>query len=98
MNILFFYRVYPEYGGVEVVTTVLANRMVEDGHHVTIVSIEQPHMELLSQLFDGIDVLKLNYPVNSGSNKKKLHRIIVERKIENNGFSKHIHIKRICVL
>ncbi len=28
MNILFFYRVYPNYGGVEVVTTVLANRFV----------------------------------------------------------------------
>lgn len=27
MNILFFYRVYPNYGGVEVVTTVLANRL-----------------------------------------------------------------------
>lgn len=28
MNILFFYRVYPNYGGVEVVTTVLANRFI----------------------------------------------------------------------
>ena len=32
MNILFFYRVYPNYGGVEVVTTVLANRFIKDGH------------------------------------------------------------------
>lgn len=30
MNILFFYRVYPNYGGVEVVTTVLANRFIKD--------------------------------------------------------------------
>ena len=32
MNILFFSRVYPNYGGVEVVTTVLANRFIKDGH------------------------------------------------------------------
>ena len=46
MNILFFYRVYPNYGGVEVVTTVLANRFIKDGHGVIIASIEQPHIEL----------------------------------------------------
>lgn len=45
MNILFFYRVYPNYGGVEVVTSVLAKRFVEDGHQVTIASLEQPHPE-----------------------------------------------------
>ena len=44
MNILFFYRVYPNYGGVEVVTTVLANRFIKDGHGVIIASIEQPHI------------------------------------------------------
>ena len=82
MNILFFYRIYPEYGGVEVVTTVLANRMVSDGHHVTIVSIEQPHMELAEQLANGIDVLRLDYPVNSNANVEKLHGIIVERNID----------------
>ena len=50
MNILFFYRVYPNYGGVEVVTTVLANRFIKDGHGVIIASIEQPHIELACQL------------------------------------------------
>ena len=49
MNILFFYRVYPNYGGVEVVTTVLANRFIKDGHGVIIASIEQPHIELACQ-------------------------------------------------
>lgn len=50
MNILFFYRVYPNYGGVEVVTTVLANRFIKDGHGVIIASIEQPHIELACQI------------------------------------------------
>ena len=81
-NILFLYRIYPNYGGVEVVTTVLANRMVADGHHVTIVSIEQPHMELSAQLAKGIDILKLEYPVVSKSNVAKLHDVIVERDID----------------
>ena len=43
MNILFFYRVYPNYGGVEVVTTVLANRFIKDGHGVIIV--EELHFQ-----------------------------------------------------
>jgi len=82
MNVLFFYRIYPNYGGVEVVTTVLANRMVSDGHRVTIVSIEQPHMELSTQLAKGIDILKLKYPIISKSNVNTLHKIIVDRKID----------------
>ncbi len=82
MNVLFFYRIYPNYGGVEVVTTVLANRMVLDGHEVTVVSLEQPHMELAAQLAKGVDIIKLDYPVLSFNNVNKLHRIIVDRKID----------------
>ena len=55
MNILFFYRVYPNYGGVEVVTSVLAKRFVADGHHVTIASLEQPHPELKDQNIEGVE-------------------------------------------
>ena len=73
MNILFFYRIYPSYGGVEVVTTVLANKMVEDGHFVSIASIEQPHMELKSQLDFRVPLIKLTYPVNSQRNVQILH-------------------------
>ena len=59
MNILFFYRVYPNYGGVEVVTTVLANRFIKDGHGVIIASIEQPHIELACQLLPDVKLVKL---------------------------------------
>lgn len=82
MNILFFYRIYPNYGGVEVVTTVLANRFSADGHHVSIVSIEQPHMELAEQLDSKIAIHKLDYPVYNDSNIEKLHRIVVDENID----------------
>ena len=82
MNILFFYRIYPNYGGVEVVTTVLANRFFKDGNHVSIVSIEQPHMDLADQLPTDINIHKLEYPVNCAKNIKKLHDIIVDEKID----------------
>ena len=82
MNILFLYRIYPNFGGVETVTTVLANRFVKDGHQVTIVSIEQPHMELMEQLNPNIKLFKLEYPVTCASNISKLHEIVVNRKID----------------
>lgn len=82
MNILFFYRIYPEYGGVEVVTTVLANRFTQDGHNVVIASIEQPHMELADKLEKGIDIVKFEYPITNKSNIHQLHSLIVDRNID----------------
>ena len=41
-NILFLMGTYPSYGGVEVVSTTLANQFIEDGHQVTIASYKQP--------------------------------------------------------
>lgn len=82
MNILFFYRIYPNFGGVETVTTVLANKFVKDGHQVSIVSIEQPHMELADQLDSSIEIFKLDYPVCSKANVSKLHDIIIDKKID----------------
>lgn len=82
MNILFFYRIYPEYGGVEVVTTILANRMVSDGHRVSIASIEQPHMELKSQLNKSVNLIKLSYPVLCKDNVDILHQYIVEKRVD----------------
>ena len=82
MNILFLYRIYPCYGGVEVVTTVLANRFVSDGHKVTIASFEQPNMELADQLADGIELMKLEYPVSCRDNVEKLHQVLRDKKID----------------
>ncbi|MGQ1911608.1 glycosyltransferase [Marinifilum sp. RC60d5] len=82
MNILFLYRVFPCYGGVEVVTTVLANEFVKDGHNVCIASFEQPNMELLDKLSSGIDLITLDYSANSRRNAKKLHHEIISRDID----------------
>ena len=61
MNILFLYRIYPNFGGVEVVTTILANKFVEDGHNVTIVSFEQGNKELLEQLESKVVIARLSH-------------------------------------
>lgn len=82
MNILFLYRVYPNYGGVEVVTTVLANKFTEDGHHVTIVSFEQPHLELADQLNKEVRIEKLDYPVISNRNIRNLHLLVEKNNID----------------
>jgi glycosyltransferase involved in cell wall biosynthesis len=82
MNILFLYRVFPEYGGVEVVTTILANRFVLDGHNVTIASFEQPHLELADKLSSGIELVKLNYPIYSLANIWKLRKELQNRQID----------------
>lgn len=82
MNILFLYRVYPNYGGVEVVTTVLANRFTKDGHNVTIVSFEQPHMELAGKLDESVEIEKLDYPVISKKNIERLHLLVEKNGID----------------
>ena len=82
MNILFLYRIFPQYGGVEVVTTVLSNRFTADGHRVVIASFEQPHMELAKKLSPGIDLIKLDYPVFTKENVCKLHKELIDRKID----------------
>lgn len=82
MNILFFYRIYPAYGGVEVVTTVLANRFVQDGHKVVIASIEQTHPELMDKLDRSIELVKLKYPVICKQNIAQLNQIVKEKSID----------------
>ena len=61
MNILFFYRVYPNYGGVEVVTTVLANRFIKDGHGVMHHKLfnRTPHIELACQLLPDVKLVQI---------------------------------------
>ncbi len=82
MNILFLYRTYPSYGGVEVVTTVLANKFTRDGHHVIIASFEQPNKELAAQLDTSIEIVKLDYPVISYGNIRKLHQVLKHKQVD----------------
>lgn len=74
--------VYPSYGGVEKVSTILANEFVKRGEKVTIASFEQPHPELSSELADGIELLSLSLPVKSSRNLYLLRNTIHEKDID----------------
>ena len=51
MNILFYQHQYPAFGGIETVTTMLANAFADDGHNVAIVSfIHKDGTNLLERL------------------------------------------------
>ena len=82
-NILFLMGTYPSYGGVEIVSTTLANQFIKDGHHVTIASYQQPLNDAaLLNLSDQCDLLNLSYPVLSIQNIKKLRAYILSHQIE----------------
>lgn len=82
-NILFLMGTYPSYGGVEIVSTVLANQFIEDGHQVTIASYKQPlHEATQLNLSDQCDLLFLSHPVLSFKNIKKLREYILTHEID----------------
>ena len=59
-HILFLMGTYPSYGGVEIVSTTLANQFIKDGHQVTIASYKQPlHEAAPLNLSDQCDLLLL---------------------------------------
>ncbi len=82
-HILFLMGTYPSYGGVEIVSTTLANQFIKDGHQVTIASYKQPlHEAAQLNLSDQCDFLFLSYPVLSIQNIKKLRAYIQTHQIE----------------
>ena len=73
MNILFITKKYPNFGGIEVVTTQLANHFTAVGHKVHIASfIQGRHKELLEALSSDVNILELSSPILRISNIKKL--------------------------
>lgn len=83
MNILFIIGKYPGYGGVETVTTVLANSFVELGDTVAIASFEVTDEKAVEgKLNSNVRLLSLNYPVNSKSNVRFLSTYIKENNID----------------
>lgn len=82
-HILFVIGLYPNYGGTEKVTTVLANAFVERGHSVSIASFKQPHPELKDEELDpSIELLKLSFPVRRKKNVNLLEHFIDAQKID----------------
>ncbi|MEP2058445.1 MAG: glycosyltransferase [Maribacter litoralis] len=81
-SILFVLGTYPNYGGTEKVTTVLANELTQKKHKVSIASFEQPRPSLIDEeLNKSIDILKLSYPVLKHSNLKLLEEFIIAKEI-----------------
>lgn len=69
MKISFLMGIYPSYGGVEKVTTHLANEFVRRGHKVSIVSFNQPHPYIAERELDKrVRLLPLRFPVWSKDN------------------------------
>lgn len=99
MNILFLMGTYPSYGGVEKVSTVLANEFVKRGYGVSIISFEQPVPELASEELDSsIKLFKLEKPVYSKNNIKRLSAIIQDNRIDIliNQWAVPFYVSRLC--
>jgi len=81
-KILFFIHRYPAYGGIETVTTVLANYLFENGYEVGIISQIQEDENLLEKLNGRIRFFRLPNKRNmySEDNTNFLYSIIAEFK------------------
>lgn len=80
MHILFITNKYPTMGGVEVVTTQLANKFIEDGNEVTIASFIRENADL--GLSSQCHLLEMNHPINSKANILNLHNYILENRVD----------------
>lgn len=76
-NILFLVGKYPGFGGVETVTTVLANEFVRRGNNVVIVSFEiTDPRSIQGSLSSQVKLQHLSYPVSKKENIKILREYI----------------------
>lgn len=99
MNILFVDKRFPNYGGVSVVTSMLSQQFVADGHHVYVAA-------LLPQLYDnieeltpkGVNVIELDIPTWRRSNIRTLRKIIQNNAIDViiNQWALHPEVSYIC--
>lgn len=80
MNFLFIIGIYPGIGGTERVTSLLANRLHEDGHKVIIASFKQSACSL-EDCNENIRLLKLCSNTICSTNVKILRRCIVNNNI-----------------
>lgn len=99
MNVLFLMGTYPNFGGVEVVSTILANEFVKRGYGVSIVSFEQPHLDKKPmKLDDEVHFYPLTKPTYSKENIAKLHNILVEQDVDVliNQWVVPYYVARLC--
>ena len=99
MNVIFLMGVYPNYGGVEKVSTILANAFIEKGYGVGIVSFEHPHPDLAEkELSKQVSLYSLDFPVYSKTNIRKLHQIITDNRYDIiiNQWCVPFYVARLC--
>lgn len=77
MKISFLMGIYPSYGGVEKVSTYLANELVKRGHEVSIVSFDQPHPEIAEKELDHrVTLIALQFPISKSKNLETLKKVL----------------------
>ncbi|WP_462401020.1 glycosyltransferase [Bacteroides clarus] len=85
-SILFYIARYPGYGGIENVTTLLANYLsVEKRHKVSILSCyQQNEKELLPKLHANVSFFKLPTPtcINTVENQNYYNQIVIDNHID----------------
>lgn len=85
MNILFYQHQYPAFGGIETVTTMLANAFADDGHNVAIVSfIHKDGTNLLERLNRNVLWRELPRPeIDCDANRNALLEVLKSFKPDN---------------
>ena len=81
MRILFLMKVF-EIGGIEVVTSILANKLIEEGHEVHVASFISPNVEMAKRLNKSIQIHSLKGYKCNQENIVTLHNILSNNKIE----------------
>lgn len=83
MNILFVDKRFPNYGGVAVVTSMLSQQFVADGHSVYVATLLPKLYEGIEELTPkGVQVTELKTPTWNLSNISRLRKIIIDKKID----------------
>ena len=99
MNILFVVKQFPNIGGVEVITLMLAKQFISDGHKVYVITLLPKSMDsVVYEIPKEIEIIELATPVWCSANKKKLKDIIRNNKIDVivNQWALHPEIAYIC--
>ncbi|MDG1701931.1 MAG: glycosyltransferase [Opitutae bacterium] len=81
MNIAFFINKFPNIGGVESVTVLLANHFQSKGHKVSIISFEQVDFSILNDLDKNVRLYYLSHPVTSIKNTLRFRKILIKNNI-----------------
>ena len=83
MNILFVLKKFPHYGGIAIVTQMLSEQFVKDGHRVIVATlVRDPVSEIKEMIPQNVFVKELDTPTWNLKNIKKIRGIIKEYDID----------------